>query len=34
LTIIEAKKPGDEVVVSVVREGRETEISVTLGAGE
>ncbi len=34
LEIIERKRPGDEVVVTVVREGREANIPVRLGAGE
>jgi putative serine protease PepD len=34
LDIIEAKKPGERVVVRVWREGREVEVLVVLGAGE
>ncbi len=34
LDIIEKKKPGDEVVVAVIREGRKTDIGVRLGVGE
>ncbi len=34
LTIIERKRPGDEVVVTVVRENTRVNVSVVLGAGE
>jgi S1-C subfamily serine protease len=34
LTAIEKKKPGDEVLVTVVREGRQLNVGVVLGAGE
>jgi S1-C subfamily serine protease len=34
LTAIERKEPGDEVVVSVVREGSQINVGVVLGAGE
>jgi len=34
LTIVERKKPGDKVVVTVVRDGKEMQIPVTLAPGE
>jgi S1-C subfamily serine protease len=34
LDAIEQKKPGDDVVVTVIREGRETQVPVRLGVGE
>jgi S1-C subfamily serine protease len=34
LDVIEQKKPGDDVTVTVVREGRRVDVSVRLGVGE
>jgi len=34
LSAIEAKRPGEQVVLSVIREGREIQVPVTLGSGE
>jgi S1-C subfamily serine protease len=34
LTEIETKRPGDEVVLTVVREGRQVNVGVVLGAGD
>ena len=34
LSLIEQKKPGDRAVVSVVRDGRQVDVEVTLGASE
>ena len=34
LTLVEQKKPGDRALVSVVREGRQVDVEVTLGASE
>jgi S1-C subfamily serine protease len=34
LTLVEQKKPGEKVVVSVVREGRQTDVEVTLGTSD
>jgi S1-C subfamily serine protease len=34
LSVIEAKRPGDEAVLSVVRENREIQVPVRLGGGE
>jgi S1-C subfamily serine protease len=34
LSVIESKKPADEVVVTVVRQGRQLSVGVVLGAGE
>jgi S1-C subfamily serine protease len=34
LTIIEAKQPGEEVLLTVIRDGRETQIPLRLAAGE
>jgi S1-C subfamily serine protease len=34
LDIIEKKKPGDEVIVALIRESRKTDIGVRLGVGE
>ena len=34
LDIVEAKRPGDTVVLRVIREGREVDVRVTLGASE
>lgn len=34
LSAIESRRPGDEVVLTVIREGRETKVPVILGAGE
>jgi S1-C subfamily serine protease len=34
LTAIETRRPGDEVIVTVVRQGRELQVPVVLGAGE
>ena len=34
LTIIEGKEPGDELVVTVIRDGKELRVPVSLGSGE
>ena len=34
LSAIEAKRPGDSVVLTVIREGRELRVPVTLGSGD
>ncbi|MCH5376174.1 MAG: trypsin-like peptidase domain-containing protein [Planctomycetes bacterium] len=34
LSAIESKRPGDQVLLTVIREGRETRVPVTLGSGE
>jgi S1-C subfamily serine protease len=34
LDIVESKRPGDEVTITVVRQGREQDVRVRLGAGE
>ena len=34
LSIIDRKQPGDQVVLTVVREGREVQVPIILGAGE
>ncbi len=34
LTLVEQKRPGEEIVVTVVRQGRELQVPVILGAGE
>ncbi len=34
LTVVENKKPGEEITVTVVRQGREMQVPVVLGAGE
>ena len=34
LSIVEAKRPGDSVVLTVVRDGRPGDVTVQLGAGE
>ena len=34
LDVIEQKKPGEDVLVTVIREGREAQVSVRLGVGE
>jgi S1-C subfamily serine protease len=34
LTAIETRRPGDEVLVTVIRQGRELQVPVVLGAGE
>jgi S1-C subfamily serine protease len=34
LSLVEAKKPGDTVLVTIVRQGREMQVPVVLGAGE
>jgi S1-C subfamily serine protease len=34
LTAVETRRPGDEVLVTVIRQGRELQVPVVLGAGE
>ena len=34
LSIVEAKRPGETVVLTIVREGRQSDVTVQLGAGE
>nr|PZN48480.1 MAG: serine protease [Chloroflexota bacterium] len=34
LTVVEHKRPGEEIIVTVVRQGREMQVPVVLGAGE
>ncbi len=34
LTLVEQKKPGDRALVSVIREGRQVDVEVVLGASE
>jgi S1-C subfamily serine protease len=34
LSVIESKRPGEQVVLTVIREGRETQVPVILGSGE
>jgi putative serine protease PepD len=34
LTLIESKQPGQEVVLTVIRDGRETPVKVQLGASD
>jgi S1-C subfamily serine protease len=34
LSAIESKRPGDEVTISVIRGGKQTDVKVRLGAGE
>ena len=34
LSVVEQKRPGDQVVLTTVREGREANVAVVLGAGE
>jgi S1-C subfamily serine protease len=34
LDVVESKKPGDSVVLRIIRKGREVDLSVTLGVGE
>ena len=34
LTLIEQKKPGERVVVNVIRDGRQVDVPVTLGTSE
>jgi S1-C subfamily serine protease len=34
LDLVESKRPGDEVTITVVRQGREQDVRLRLGAGE
>ena len=34
LSIVEAKRPGDRVVLAIVREGQQADVTVQLGAGD